>query len=913
MDMLPTGDSTDVNDAQMSKARESERERALKIEDEDALNVYARPYIPYGLRLLNELPAVIFTKDSATIDFDRYVQSFTGADFVSIVSPDSKYDSVIHWNTSDIDKLKFSIAKDNIEQQYLLHFKCLIALEVLSHKKEYDLYSMYDAAPEKIPGGQLPSNQLVFRVPGLQEDERIIYRGDPIQLRLLSFHNSYYRLKLIDQWRSSQGFPHIPHNLPRSGAVDPRMSYTQSICPGFFGEQINATVFNVHRRTERIVVDGYSFPPEARFNIVFPIPETPYRSMLKAVSILDDSLQNVAELSNNAPVQRSWVQSMLFPIGKDGVVQVELDPSMNNARNWIDQTLNHEQRKAVHNICSMNYGRVPFLISGPPGTGKTKTLVETALQLIKRVDNVDHILICTPSNSSADVLISRLQSHFRSDELLRLCSPSRTIAEVPVELRGYCNISDDSFVLPEFRKLMSCKIVVTTCLDASMLQRARLTNCDLAHLEHSLLSSLHPFQGSSKVKLHWDALLLDEAAQATEPLTAIPIAVVAPPRNGISSFREPILAMAGDEHQLGPKTYSLNEKLRRSLFARIAARKLYADHELARGTMFTKAMLPIIRPPFTNLINNYRSHLAILAVPSYLFYADTLMDKASDADALLSLSIWQGNKWPVLFLNNQGLDQLDQGGAGWFNVSEIRTALTYADKILKSSLIQEEEIFVMSPFPAQVARLRKAFQAKDLWKVNIGPCEAFQGLENRFVILCTTRARKKFVQRDVELCRGVIHQPQLMNVSLTRAKQGLIVIGNADLLSEDTLWLPFLQFCARNGLHNPGHLALGDIGSGLPLPRMERVLLGQMAASEKEALGRAVTDVPDDDMWEELYHTVDYVNYEDHMLLEPSPSGIDGFPEHISRGGYLVSDDESSYEINENDLIPKDLFDSLGQ
>jgi hypothetical protein len=92
-------------------------------------------------------------------------------------------------------------------------------------------------------------------------------------------------------------------------------------------------------------------------------------------------------------------------------------------------------------------------------------------------------------------------------------------------------------------------------------------------------------------------------------------------------------------------------------------------------------------------------------------------------------------------------------------------------------------------------------------EVNIGPLEAFQGLESRIVILCTTRTRlgtvdqgrDRFVLEDQSKGLGVIGEQKKFNVAITRAKEGLIVIGNRECLSctEDEAWVEFLAFCER--------------------------------------------------------------------------------------------------------------------
>ena len=316
------------------------------------------------------------------------------------------------------------------------------------------------------------------------------------------------------------------------------------------------------------------------------------------------------------------------------------------------------------------------------------------------------------------------------------------------------------------------------------------------HHRHGLLSPTYP--------LHWAALVVDEAAQATEPETMIPLSVVMPPDTWTST-PTPIFVMAGDQHQLNPRTYNKSTTLQVSFFERLSNAPLYASHPLARKNLNRIGpRLPMLQSPFVNLIRNYRSHPAILAVPSSLFYNNTLIPEATRVDSLLTWSGWYGRGWPILFECNSGIDDCEDVqsiGGGWYNVFEAAKAITYAQDLLKSGMITEQrDICIMSPFASQVRLLRKRARSIGLMGLNIGPTQAFQGLESRFVILCTTRARRRFMEADQMRGIGIIEERKKFNVAITRAKEGLIVIGNPFVLATDSCWLAFMKFCWRNSL-----------------------------------------------------------------------------------------------------------------
>jgi hypothetical protein len=122
---------------------------------------------------------------------------------------------------------------------------------------------------------------------------------------------------------------------------------------------------------------------------------------------------------------------------------------------WVDAGLNQEQRVSFHGLVeatsflipvfqqsavssiARHQSPVPYLINGPAGTGKTRTVVETVLQIL-RVQPEACILLCAPSNPATDTLVLRLRSSLKPTEMLRLNDRNRTFAEVPNKIIQYC-------------------------------------------------------------------------------------------------------------------------------------------------------------------------------------------------------------------------------------------------------------------------------------------------------------------------------------------------------------------------------------------------------------------------------------------------------------------------------------------
>jgi len=854
-------------------------------------NVYAHPFIPEQLRQVNREPGTIATTPSRHfIDFHQYVQSFAGSSLLpeAPIPPPQNPTSITH----------------SISQQgptaagYFSYFSSMLIDEIEAQQKENESLAMY-----RVHIQSSEENLLSISVPGLREESPRVELGDTLELRQLwGEQHAYFQ-------------PYIQF---------PRLLWTGIIH--------HASVYGIHRAEERVYlrVDGWD-PSSLKnshvptwVNVVFPLKRRPLHIGWSSLIFINDSLSKALHASwgdlrqgdhimaqnnlidrmnglniNFNPLnsqvtginghsrtekRNEWIRRMLFPLEEDGEIQTELRKIPQ--RKLFDAKVNYEQAHAIDSVCMDDYGCLPYLISGPPGTGKTKTLVEMAMQLLES-HMADHILICAPSEAAADTLALRLQVYLNPSQLLRLNGPWRADNEVPLALMQNTHMENDMFMLPPFKQFMTYNIVVTSCRDASILADAHLTNTSLWTLERNIISAFHPESNVAPPKLHWGALLLDEAAQATE-LDALPaLSVVCPPSEYPSDMAQPRFVMAGDENQLGPKTASLDSRFSISLFARLFSRTLYKNHPLSRhntkpstAPVLKKSMLPITYPPFTNLVRNYRSHPAILGVPSSLFYNDTLLPEAIIPQTALQTSqLWRGRKWPVLFIPHTHADEIERDGGGWYNVREASMACSIAAHLIRQDGVRQSSICIISPFAAQVKRLRATLRSSvyGFREVNIGPLEAFQGLEKRVVIISTTRTRERFLDQDRQRGLGIVGQPRKMNVALTRAKEALIVLGNPYLLAKDKWWREWLAFCWQNGL------VADDEGTwdGKAVPRekvgiLEKALLAKETKfSESKALGAAAGDHgygpdPDQEWIESLKEAMeeedddeDYEGYDD--------------------------------------------------
>ncbi|KAG6837047.1 hypothetical protein H0H93_015618 [Arthromyces matolae] len=542
-------------------------------------------------------------------------------------------------------------------------------------------------------------------------------------------------------------------------------------------------------------IDGIYTPDDILpflFNISFISNARPSFVMEAASATMGSALS--ASRSNN--LARRW----LFPDPADlaSYTSVHSVNRVFREQDWVDQGLNPEQRLAASSI-ALHQSPVPYLISGPPGTGKTRTVVETVLQIL-RLQPEATILLCAPSNPATDTLVLRLRPFLQPQEMLRLNDPNRTFAEVPIKITQYCYIEDDKFSLPPWKTLMTFRVV---------------------------------------------------AAQGSEPELSIPIAVVYTPEmpqnrasDESSTVISPQIVLCGDPHQLGPivtADKARNGELDVSLLERLFERSLYADHVSARSKGIIKQVAETFKfTPFTNLVKhkNYRSHPAILMPPSALFYNDSLEPCANNGTIT-----WSGLRkaeLPLMFIGHEFPEECVDERATWYNKGEI-------DKIVETivSLLLEAErcdpplspadIGIMAPWREQVWRLRERLRNEKLHAVDVGTVEDYQGRESRVVIISCVRSTARFLEEDQAKGLGLVFEKKRMNVAITRAKELLVVVGNGSILKRDPYWKGFIEFSMRHKLYDGPDLNLELNGNYVS--RLESNYVDMIAVESEEEHG----------------------------------------------------------------------------
>uniref|UniRef100_A0A7N9ANR7 RNA helicase n=1 Tax=Mastacembelus armatus TaxID=205130 RepID=A0A7N9ANR7_9TELE len=500
----------------------------------------------------------------------------------------------------------------------------------------------------------------------------------------------------------------------------------------------------VHRVELDSVKLGFSkrllqtFISNMKFDVEFTINRFPLKLQHRAVEL----------------AVKHQLEEVLFPSGA-----AVTNLSMPKLRSGLEN--NPEQHAAVECIVAGSSKPAPHIVFGPPGTGKTVTLVE-AMNQVSRVDPSAHMLACAPSNSACDLLCERLMVHMNPYKVYRMYASSRDPNS------KYCNLdpTQNGFVFPEKEVLMKYAVIVTTMVTAGRLVSGGIP---VGHFTH---------------------VFVDEGGQAVEP--------------ELSELSNGQLVLAGDPKQLGPilrSPFALQHELGLSLLERLMNHNTLYQKCLDSGHFDTRFV--------TKLLQNYRSHPAILKVPNELFYENELQVHADqwDREAYCNWEYLPKKGFPVIFHGVMGKDEREANSPSFFNVSEIEVLVDYLIKLMETQgkkglpKLSAKDIGIIAPYSKQVEKVKKALKSvsalSDFKELKVGSVEEFQGQERKIIMVSTVRSSISYVKMDQDFNIGFLSNEKRFNVAMTRAKSLLIVVGNPVILNKDPTWEKFINYCVN--------------------------------------------------------------------------------------------------------------------
>lgn len=409
------------------------------------------------------------------------------------------------------------------------------------------------------------------------------------------------------------------------------------------------------------------------------------------------------------------------------------------------------------------------LIQGPPGTGKTVTSA-TIVYHLTRLYKKEKILVCAPSNVAVDHLTEKLT--LMGLKVVRITAKSRE--DVDSSISKYClHELVKSKAKGEFKRLTKLKEEIGEL----SFQDSNVYYSNLRKFENNIIANADVIcctcvgaKDKRLDKLNFRSVLIDESTQASEPECLIPI---------VKGCKQVILV--GDHQQLGPVI--LNKKaseagLRQSLFER----------------MIVLGHTPI------RLEVQYRMHPCLSEFPSNMFYDGSLQNGITNEDRkiLNSNFPWPIRDLPMMFWAIYGREEISVSGTSYLNRVEAMNVERIITRLFKDG-IKPSQIGVITPYEGQrnyilqYMQLNSTLNDKDLYsEIEVVSVDAFQGREKDYIILSCVRANSQQLI-------GFLRDPRRLNVALTRAKFGLMILGNPKALNKDKLWNHLLTFFRSRG------------------------------------------------------------------------------------------------------------------
>ncbi|PTU19896.1 hypothetical protein P175DRAFT_0439566 [Aspergillus ochraceoroseus IBT 24754] len=468
---------------------------------------------------------------------------------------------------------------------------------------------------------------------------------------------------------------------------------------------------------------------------------------------------------------------------------------------FLDPTLNESQKEAIRFALA---SRDIALIHGPPGTGKTHTLIELIVQMVKRDLRV---LVCGPSNISVDNIVERLVP--QKIPVVRIGHPARLLPSVlEHSLEVLTHTSEAAAIVRDVRKEIDEKqasirktrfgrekrAIYQDLKELRREFRERESKCvdNLVRGSSVVLATLHGAGGHQVKNQKFDVVIIDEASQALEA------------QCWISLLSAPKVVLAGDHLQLPPtvKSAILNRK---DSETRVGDEDAKLGNITLETTLFDR-LLSLHGPGIKRMLTTqYRMHESIMRFPSDELYESKLIAAESVKSRLLKdlpyeVQETDDTREPVVFWDTQGGDFPEKVededvskkeallGESKSNEMEALVVGKHVDNLVQAGM-RPEDIAVITPYNGQLAILSQMLREK-YPGLELGSVDGFQGREKEAVIVSLVRSNS---EQEV----GFLGEKRRLNVAMTRPKRHLCVCGDSETISKGSgflkRWMAFLE------------------------------------------------------------------------------------------------------------------------
>lgn len=474
---------------------------------------------------------------------------------------------------------------------------------------------------------------------------------------------------------------------------------------------------------------------------------------------------------------------------------------------FLDPTLNDSQKDAIQFALG---SKDIALIHGPPGTGKTHTLIELIMQFVQRNKR---ILVCGPSNISIDNIVERLA--LKKVPVVRIGHPARLLPSVlEHSLEVLTQTSDAAGIVKDVRKEMDEKQASIRKTKSG--RERRVIYDDLKHLRKEfrereskcvdnlvressvVLATLHGAGGHQLKNQKFDVVIIDEASQALEA------------QCWISLMSAEKVVLAGDHLQLPPTVKSTNQKSKDGPKQDVPENKEMLKGFSLERTLFDR-LLALQGPGIKRMLTTqYRMHDKIMRFPSDELYESKLMAAESVKARLLvdlpyEIHGTDDTQEPLVFWDTQGGDFPEKTedaeiskketllGESKSNEMEALVVARHVDNLVDAG-VRPEDIAVITPYNGQRALLSQMLREK-YPGLELGSVDGFQGREKEAVVVSLVRSNEEHEVGFLGEKRRLNGKPisiyahfdfmhnLIFSVAMTRPKRHLCICGDSDTIS----------------------------------------------------------------------------------------------------------------------------------
>ena len=593
----------------------------------------------------------------------------------------------------------------------------------------------------------------------------------------LSIHEAYLKKRSI-QDRKQAGLTWFPLKIVETGfglgsypfivverPVDRHKHYFQSSAP--------VSLFSAQQGNEEESIQGtVGYADESRMKITFYLDELP--------DWVDDGKLGVNLMFDSKTYDEMFrALNVLINLEKGrskdlrDIILGNKNPEFAKSPNVHSVLLNDSQNEALNSIIAADDVAI---VHGPPGAGKTTTLVESIKFLVA---DGKKVMVTAPSNAAVDhltrsianagvsivrignlakveedttahtldVLLSQDRDFKQIRELKKRASEMRKMGSKYRRSFGREEAEQRKLLFQEAKNLNKEARELESYIVNKLIDQAQVIACTLIGSTHEYIRS--------KI---FDVVVIDEAGQALEPACWVAI------------LKAEKVVMAGDPFQLPPTVKS---------------------HEAERKGL-TKTLLEktIERLPQISLLKTqYRMHKDIMSFSNLKFYNNAL--EAHESVAMRGI----GGLFPsVEFIDTAGCgyaEQESEENSSRSNPEEAHLLMRHFNQ-LKLDLSDRSSVGVISPYRGQIDILSDLFNDEKM--VTVNTIDSFQGQERDVIYLSLVRSNDRS-----EI--GFLKDYRRMNVAMTRARMKLVVIGDSATLGNDSFYSDFLDFAEKLGAY----------------------------------------------------------------------------------------------------------------